>query len=609
MQILRSSTRVIRALLWALAPLTASVAAAAAQQPLQLDTLRVSVSSRLPAGGLTRAIDVIDRAMIDRLPTRSVADAIARAIGADLMARSPAQADLSLRGSTSEQVLILIDGVPVNDTQTGHFHLDQAVPLDQVERIEVLRGAGSSLYGTSAMGGIVNIVTRSAGARSVARFETGSFNTLVASGMYAVPIKEIAPFTVTAEHARSDGHRAGTDYESTIVRASLAAPAGGGTLRVDAGSADRAFGASQFYAPFPNAFEETRVLTAGASYDRAFGRVRIEPRATIRRHHDDFVLKRDTPSFYHNTHKTTDAGGGVTVRMPVSGIQTAFGGETFRSSIVSTNLRNHDETRAAVFGEAVAGAGRAVMATAGLRADHSSTFGDFMSPTLAAAGRLGERIRVRASAGRAFRSPTWTDRYYSDPANLGDSTLRVERAWSYEAGVVLVPAERWTVDLTGYMRDVSNAIDWVKPVGAPAGTRWQIVNLQEATFRGTELRLTRADLYGVDFTARGTLLSVEAEEAEGLTSKYALRPLTQTGSLEVAAPLPYGLELGVIGSHQRRRGEKAYHLLDARLGWTWREWTVFASGTNLGDQSYMDISAVRAAGRALGLGLRWNASH
>jgi iron complex outermembrane receptor protein len=596
----------LRALLFTGLATVASPATSHAQQVIPLDTLHVGVSSRLPKGAQLRAIDVIDRRAIERLPTRSVADAIARALGADVLARSPAQADLALRGSTTEQVLILIDGVPVNDTQTGHFHLDQAVPLDQVERIEVMRGAGSAVYGTSAMGGIVNIVTRGGATPSSARVEGGTFGTLVASGVATALLKDVAPFSFGLERARSDGHRAGTDYDMTIARAMFAATAGDGRLRVDVAHAERDFGASQFYAPFPNAYEETRVLTGGVSYDRAFGRVRIEPRASIRRHNDDFVLKRDTPSFYHNVHKTTDAGGGVVIRVPLAFLATAFGGETFRSTIQSTNLKDHDETRSAVFGEAVVTGSRRFALSAGLRADHSSRYGDFMSPSLAGSVDVGGRLRVRGSAGRAFRAPTWTDRYYSDPANRGDSLLEVERAWSYEGGLDIVPFTGWRADVTGFVRDVENAIDWVKPAGAPASTPWQIVNLQEATFRGVELKLQGPEWLGIEWTVRGTALSFDADSAAGFQSKYALRPLTQTASLEVGVPLPFGVTLGVAGSHRRRTAEEPYHLLDARLSYTWRAWSLFATGTNLGDQPYLDVSAARAAGRALGIGLRWN---
>jgi iron complex outermembrane receptor protein len=544
--------------------------------------------------------------MIERLPTSSIADAIARALGADVQQRSPAQSDLSLRGSTTEQVLVLIDGVPVNDTQTGHFHLDQAVPLDQVERIEVMRGAGSSLYGSSAVGGIVNIVTRANGRQSSARIEGGTFGTVLMSATAGTRLRDVAPLTLGIEHDLSDGHRPGTDYRNTIARASLLLPAGGGMLRMDAGDAHRAFGAAQFYAPFPTAYEETKVLTGNASYDRSFGRLRIEPRASIRKHYDDFVLKKENPAFYHNIHTTTDAGGGIVMRAPVGLLDAALGGETFHSTITSTNLKNHSETRSAVFGEAVAGGVNRVTASAGMRVDHSSTFGDFYSPSFAAGFPLGDRLRLKASAARSFRAPTWTDRYYHDPANLGDSTLRVERAWSYETSVEIAPAAHWRAEVSGFVRDVDNAIDWIVPVGAPAGTPFQIVNIQKATFRGAELRLTRSDLAGIHLTARGSILSFDADSAAGFRSKYALRPLTETASLEAVTFLPIHVRLAAMASYARRPGDGPYTLIDAQVSHVWHSFEGFLGGTNLGNDHYIDVSGVPSAGRALRAGLRWH---
>jgi iron complex outermembrane receptor protein len=581
---------------------------AAAQQPVQLDTLHVSVSSRLPAASALRSVDIIDRAMIERLHMQNLADVIARALGTDVQSRSPAQADLALRGSTTEQVLILIDGVPVNDTQTGHLHLDQAVPIEAVERIEVLRGAASALYGSGAFGGIVNIVTRT-DPRLGARAEAGSSNSFLMSATAGTRLRETAPLTASIERSTSDGHRAGTDYETTVARASFMAPAGGGSVRADVGVAERAFGAAQFYAPFPTAFEKTRVLTGAIAYERLFGRVSIEPRASIRRHHDDFVLKRDTPSFYHNVHAATDAGGGVVIRIPAAILTTALGGETYHSSIRSTNLGDHDETRGAVFGEAVAGGeDRGYTASAGLRLDHSSTFGDFLSPSFAAGLQVGSRLHLRASAARAFRAPTWTDRYYSDPANRGDSTLAVERAWSYEAGAGITAGHGVTADITGFRRTVTNAIDWVRPDTAPASTPWQIVNIQDATFDGAELALRQRGWLGADWTLRASALSFTADGAAGLVSKYALRPITRTAALEVAAPLVAGLSLGLRAAHLQRTGESAHDLVDAQITWDAGDVALYVAGTNLGDAAYLDVSAAPAPGRAFFLGARWSRS-
>ncbi|HSG48974.1 MAG TPA: TonB-dependent receptor plug domain-containing protein, partial [Longimicrobiales bacterium] len=128
------------------------------QTPLLLDTLHVAVDSRLASGA--GAVQVLDAEELAALPVRSVEEALRWGLGIDLQRRSAAQADLSIRGSTFEQVLVLVDGVRMSDPQTGHFDLDLTVPLDRVERIEILRGPASAVHGADAVGGVVNVVTK-----------------------------------------------------------------------------------------------------------------------------------------------------------------------------------------------------------------------------------------------------------------------------------------------------------------------------------------------------------------------------------------------------------------------------------------------------------------
>src|SRR5690606_6496015 len=132
-------------------------------------------SAGLPVAA--RSVDVIGADAIAATPARTLADVLANALGVDLQPRSPAQADIALRGATFEQILVLVDGVRMSDAQTGHFDLDLAVPLSEVERIEILRGPATALYGSDAVGGVVNIVTRRGGERLRFGVEGGSFGT------------------------------------------------------------------------------------------------------------------------------------------------------------------------------------------------------------------------------------------------------------------------------------------------------------------------------------------------------------------------------------------------------------------------------------------------
>lgn len=586
----------------------ASAAAAAAQQPeVALDTLEVRVGSRASAAlpVATRAVEVVTAEQLRSAPVNTVADALAWALGADVTPRSPAQADLALRGSSFEQTLVLVDGVRMSDSQSGHFDLNLAVPLEQVERIEILRGAASALYGADAMGGVVNVVTRRRGPALQARAQGGSFGsgTVALAGRAGREGSLLADFA--AEAARSDGHREGTDHRSLQLRAAAAAPLAGRTLRADLAYAGRDFGADGFYGPYPS-YEETRVATASAAWQAdAFARTSLEPRLSARRHDDDYVLVRDDPARYRNRHTSWQAGGELVGRHAfTNAVRAAAGAEVYRDLLESSSLGERDETRAAGFAEVAGGSVGEATLTAGARADWHSAYGAFLSPSLAGAWWPSSRLRLRASVGRAFRAPTWTERYYDSPANLGNPDLDPERAWSAEAGADWTPAPGIRLALGGWTRRTEALIDWARPAGAPESEPWRTRNVRDATFRGLEAEAA-AEAGGIRWTARGAALSVRSEDAEGYVSKYALRPLVETASLSAERGLPAGLGVALRARRERRLGEDAHLLAETRLRWDGTQAGLFLDVRNLFDEEHADIVGQPAPGRSVSLGVRW----
>jgi len=140
-------------------------------------TVVVTAAARpVELGSVNRTFMVITRQQIEALPVHSIADVLRVASSVDVRARGVrgAQTDFALRGATFGQMLMLVDGVRLNDSQSGHHNGDIPVPLDQVERIEVLYGPGSSLFGADAVGGTINIVTRRESGEA-AGIEGGSF--------------------------------------------------------------------------------------------------------------------------------------------------------------------------------------------------------------------------------------------------------------------------------------------------------------------------------------------------------------------------------------------------------------------------------------------------
>lgn len=582
-----------------------------ASRVYELEGIRVDVASRTAAGRAraARSVEVITREEIRQTPARSVSDLLQWATGVETRARSGAQADLSIRGSSFEQVVVLVDGVRMNDPQTGHFHLDLPVPVEDVQRIEVIRGPASALYGPDALGGVVNVVTRSEGPAGVsrARVEGGGFGQVGAAATGRARFLG-TDWAGSGEFRRSDGHRSGTDYRVGKAMVRGRRPLGPGQLRTVAGASLRDFGANGFFADF-DSYEETRTLLFSARWvqtDRPSG-IRVEPRLSFRLHDDDFVLVRGQPELFRNLHTNWQAAGEVVARArPTEALALAGGMELRQEEIDSNNLGRRAETRGAAFLEAVAGRRGELLGTAGLRLDAHEVYGAELSPNLSTAWWPWPAVKLRASAGRAYRTPSWTDRFLESPANRGTPGLDPEVAWSGE-----VAAEARTggarLSVTGFLREADELIDFARPVGSdPETTPWRSRNVESATFRGLEIEAATAVPLGIRMKGALELLSVDAEAAAGFVSKRALRPITERVRLEARRSLGSGLTAAVRWtSASRRGGEEPFHLLDARVAYRWGDWDLYLEGSNLTDDRYPDITGRRAPGAALVAGLTW----
>jgi iron complex outermembrane receptor protein len=212
-------------------------------------------------------------------------------------------------------------------------------------------------------------------------------------------------------------------------------------------------------------------------------------------------------------------------------------------------------------------------------------------------------LRVRAAVGRSFRAPTWTERYYQDPVNVGREDLDAERAWSGELGVDLASGGALRLSATVFARRAKALIDWARPPGAAEDTPWETRNVEEATFRGVEAETTIQGPLGILWTLGGAVLSVRSEEAGGYRSKYVLRPLAEELNAGLSRTISGGLSAALNGQRARRKGQDPYHLVDLRLSYRLGELRIHLDATNLLDADYPDITGYRAPGRGVFLGL------
>lgn len=572
---------------------------AAAQDEFRQTVVVTAAARPVEMGSVTRTITVITRQQIDRLPVQSVADVLRLTSSVDVRMRgvSGVQTDFAVRGANFGQMLVLVDGVRLNDAQSGHHNGDIPVPLDAVERIEVLYGPGSSLFGADAFGGTINVITRGAVEKPSFTVQGGSFGLAAGRGQVGFErgaVREV--FTASAD--RSSGFMYDRDYKTTIVRSRTAI---GQSSSVSFSHLWKEFGANNFYGGNAPSREWTNQTLLAADHrfaDRAGWSTRAS--ASYRTHGDRFLFNQEQPLLSDNRHRTHAVLAAFSGSRRVSDIGTlTVGLESGGDWIRSTNLGDHSMARVSGFGEWRQELGRRTQVDATLRVDRYNQFGTSWSPSLGIGWWPSSMLRLRASTGRAFRVPTFTERYYSDPANLAREDVGPETAWAGEGGADLLLPDGWQVQATMFGRADSDVIDWLRPTTAD---RWRTYNIRDLDTVGVELGVRKTFTDGRMILAQYTALDLDAATVDQL-SKYVLDYAPRSFVAAAAFPLAAGVSVAPRLEYRRRTrstGTSDYVLFDVRIGKRLRDRVeLFVDGSNLFDRSYQEVAGVAMPGATM----------
>ncbi len=571
----------------------------AAQQPIEEEVVVTASAYPVPFQNLSRTVAVLTREDIANLPARSVTDILAQAAPVDVRSRSShgLQADLSVRASAFSQVLVLVDGIRINNSQTAHHNMDLPVPIQDIERIEVLLGPGSSIYGADAFGGIVNVITRRRAERvraSVAGGRDGFLEASFSAGFGEGKVRQ----SVSVAANRSSGFQYDRDFRS--VTASARTSFGENTDLLVA-HVNKEFGANGFYGPSPSKEWTNQTLVA---FER---RVKSAPgndavfQASYRTHGDRFRYDIRTPGLFESRHRShaVAASGKVRFRAWDAGTLT-LGGEAGGDWIESGTLGDHSFARTSLFGELQWEIGKTAAVYPGMRFDTYTGFGASWSPSLSGSWWILPRVRLRSSVGRAFRIPTFTELYYRDPNHAGDASLEPESAWSAEAGTDFVPAKNWMGSFTLFGRQEENVIDWVR---FSADGKWRTANIRGLRTAGAEIGLEHRLGQRARVSARYSRISVDAGRIE-FVSKYVLDYARDSWSAASSFPLPMGFAYKQAASFKRRADGRSYWILDGRLERNFREFTAAFDLTNMLNSRYQEVRGVDMPGRWFALSLR-----
>ncbi len=615
-------------------------------QQEDLDEVVVS-AQRAPVlySEMARVVHVISQEEIASAPVSGIDGLLEYAAGIDIRQRGgmDVQADISLRGSSSDQVAILLNGINITDPQTGHHNLNLPIDLSAIQRIEILQGPAARIFGANAFSGAINIITSP-------EHQNNQTEISLTGGEYgyyraAANLQQKAGNTqhfASISHKASDGYTDNTDFKNSNVfyhgRLSLKKH----SFELQGGYNTKEFGALAFYTPaYPNQFEATRTQFAGLKYSTG-QKIKFNASGYWRRLHDRFELFRyESPEWYknHNYHMSDIAGAQASLLVYSSMGKTSIGLEARDERIKSNVLGYEMDKPEAVPGEEGAqftkSADRQSMnlyvehslilnrwsfSAGALAYWHSSLEGAHFFPGADISYAVSSALRLYATANHSLRVPTFTDLFYEGPTNIGNPNLKPEESTSFEGGIKLQDRGIQGHALV-YRRLGRNVIDWVK---ADEEKLWQAQNLTEVNTTGIEISMStqpaqwfEAMKFVKQFRLSYNWANMD-KESGALISRYALDYLRH--KLDAAANFHLWKKLGLstLISWQDRDGTylkyedgqstvadyKPFALVNARLQWQEKHWMAYMEANNLFDEEYFDFGNVIQPGRWLIAGVK-----
>ena len=610
-----------------------------------LDDVEVTGSrAPLALGQAARMVTVLSRDEIQAAPVQSINDLLKMAVGVDVRQRGPigAQTDVGIRGGTSEQITILLNGINICDPQTGHNAFDLPCDISDIERIEVLEGPAGRVYGTSSLMGAINIVTKDGRSKMAeVRVEGGSFGYLSTAGRIALTSR-LLPLTsqLSTSYTRSDGYQRAksgalnSDYSGGKVYYQGGYNTKDIRIGWHAGLSIKGFGSNTFYsAKFDEQYEKTtKIYTAIKGETK--GWFHFSPSIYWNRSYDRFELIRGTEDKVpFNYHRTDVFGVNLNSYFDWQLGRTALGAEFRNEDIVSGNLGEPLNKPIHISGtdrDYLYGLNRSNLS---FHLEHNILLKRFtlsagfiavkntwnqmpftVYPGIDASYRIGDNWKVYASYNSSLRMPSFTELYYSVGGHKADKYLKPEELRAVEGGIKY--AGQWlTMKASIFHHHSRDMIDWVRDT-REQDAPWQSVNLTKVNTFGQEVTL--ASQFS-PFTLQLSYchLHQSKDVPDYLQSQYSLEYLRHKVTAQLQMPIVALLNLTVnyrwqdrMGSYTDTDGQiQPYHpysVVDARLAWDADTYSIYIAGNNLTCHRYVDYGNVPQPGTWLMAGFKYN---
>ncbi len=550
----------------------------------------------LPVSENARSLQIITKETIQRAGVTTVADLLQQVAGIDIRRRGIAgmQADLYIRGGSFDQTLLLIDGIKLDDAQTGHHTLNFALPLEVIERIEIIKGPAARIFGQNAFTGAVNMVTKSTlDTTGIVNTAVGSFEQVNVEATLGTT-KENSNLLAHYSYKSAEGYRYNTDFENHTVF--LKGQFNKQAFPIDfiASFSERKFGANGFYAlpSYEDQYEETQASLVAFSSRINKGNWLLKPRIYWRRGQDEYLLVRDNPALYRNLHMTHKLGFAVDASNTHKWGQTGVGIDVASISIASTNLGDRSRFMTTLFAEhRFRSRTNQLDITPGIALTNYTDFGSQLFPGIDIGFTLKEALRLYVNFGYTYRIPTFTDLYYSDRTTIGNENLKPEKALTEELGLRWKHTN-WQLSTSAFLRQAENIIDYIRP---SEDERFEATNIREVNTYGVEIEAKTAFKLGdqpQQLQLGYVYLKDDVKAIDVNSSRYTINSLRHHFTFNYRSNITKNLSGSIAFKHAQRPLQDSYQVLDLFLQWQLDKFRLSVAANNILNEVYSESNLV-----------------
>ncbi|MFZ9207689.1 MAG: TonB-dependent receptor plug domain-containing protein [Sediminibacterium sp.] len=589
-----------------------------------------------------RNIVSIKGSSLQNLPISSIDELLKYLPGIETQQRGPAgtQSNIIIRGGTFQQVLVIIDGIRINDPLTGHFNSYIPLHPEDINRIEIIKGAASAIYGSDAIGGVVNIITNGLQQKNNHKLSVGSkwgsYNSRSNNFWWGAQ-KEKWKLSVSSQQNKADGEnlRGTTSYYNNSFYAANFnyAFASNWKLHVLYANDSRDFNAQNFYTTFKSDTASEivksnwtqmglskqythKIVKFDVAYKNLSDRFRFNPAGSCNENKTSLFVAQGSVQFTRNLNH-----------------QIVTGAQWIHKKIRSNDRGNHELAHGAAFLIATHKLPKNIFINESLRIDWDQSYGWIIIPQVNASWVNGN-LTTRASIGKGVRDADFTERYNNynkslvTGGSIGNPFLQAEKSWSYELGADYRMGSNFKWGATAFLRNQNNLIDWT-PTPYPmmprqsnlvtTGNYSLATNVSSVKTKGIETDLTYNKKWGEDY---------ELNLSTGLVWLSSTSP-NKTPSFYISSHARFlwnkqivfradHLQLSINSVYKIRNAQTAsainaalstnYFLVNSKFSYltSKRKGNVFLEITNLTNTPYSDLLGAIMPSRWIAAGFQLN---